>query len=198
MRSIRLRKRGFTLVELMIVVAIIGVLAALAIYGVSRYLAGAKTSEAKESVGAISRAADTAFKAFKQKAAILADGASGLAATSGLCGSATPVPAVPTNVKYQPNTAAGADFNFGDETTGWQCLKFYHDKPILYSYNYNSAAGYITPPVGGPNPGALGMEAAAKGNIDNDADFSYFARSGEVRNGNLVMADHLFVFQEGE
>ena len=40
-------KRGFTLVELMIVVAIVGILAALAIYGVSKYVKNAKTSAQK-------------------------------------------------------------------------------------------------------------------------------------------------------
>ncbi|MFP6684876.1 MAG: hypothetical protein VB934_09190 [Polyangiaceae bacterium] len=39
----------------MIVVAIIGVLAALAIYGVRKYLPHSKTSEAKQTVGAITR-----------------------------------------------------------------------------------------------------------------------------------------------
>ena len=52
--------RGFTLIELMIVVAIVGVLASLAIYGVRGYMAHAKTTEARNSLGEISKDAATA------------------------------------------------------------------------------------------------------------------------------------------
>jgi len=51
-------KKGFTLIELMIVVAIIGVLAAIAIPNFLKYQAKAKQSEAKTNLGAIGTTAE--------------------------------------------------------------------------------------------------------------------------------------------
>lgn len=53
--------RGFTLIEAMVVVLIIGVLATLAVYGVRKYVMAAKTSEPIEIINSI-RAAQEAYK----------------------------------------------------------------------------------------------------------------------------------------
>src|SRR5690606_38657512 len=60
LRKLR-RNRAFTLVELMIVVAIVGLLAALAIYGVRKYMTNAKTTEARNALGQISKGAQISW-----------------------------------------------------------------------------------------------------------------------------------------
>jgi type IV pilus assembly protein PilA len=123
---LRKREDGFTLVELMIVVAIIGVLAALAIYGVSRYLKHSKTAEATRNLGSIETGSKNAFQSETD-----------LSAPAGIgpfvhtfCVSTKITPsAVPQAAKTKaPSTDWDQD--------GWKCLKFSINEPQFYAYTY--------------------------------------------------------------
>jgi type IV pilus assembly protein PilA len=208
----RYDRRGFTLVELMIVVAIIGVLAALAIYGVRRYLASAKTSEAKNTVGAIARGADAAFQRETTASQLVGEGASSAAASHALCTSTGPdapghgpVPTLLTSVqgtKYQPRTADGNDFETGTTLGGWKCLKFSMSQPIYYQYHYNAGGNFRATGTGAPvySDPANAFEAAAQGDLDGDTQPSTFARGGQVNAATheLVLVSQVFIDNEYE
>ena len=106
LRRIR-TSRAFTLVELMIVVAIIGLLAALAIYGVRRYMTNSKTAEGRQALGAITKGARAAFEGeVWTNTDVIAAGQPSEVSSGKLCPDATAVPAdPPVAAKYQSTDA---------------------------------------------------------------------------------------------
>jgi type IV pilus assembly protein PilA len=166
-------------------VPMIGIMATLGIYGVRKYLASAKTAEAKNTIGAISRGAVAAYES-----ETVVSGKS----VHRLCASASPTPAkVPAAVKYQPSSAAGADFQAGSASAGWPCLKFSISQPIYYQYNYVTGSG-----SGKSGATASGFEASARGDLDGNGVTSFFARGADVRGGAVVLSTEIYVENEFE
>jgi type IV pilus assembly protein PilA len=197
------RKKGFPVWAIVLIgvaafiVVLVPVLAALGIYGTSRYLAAAKTAEAKNTIGAIARSAVAAYEREQFEDGVFGGG--NAPTSHRFCGSASPVPASITAVKgmkYMPSAMPGADFNAGDAQTGWPCLKFSMTMPMYYRYQYNKGSGYLVPSIA---PGPNGFEVSAQGDTNANGTLSTFARTGTVGpDDTVVVGTTIYIDNEME
>ena len=156
-RSLKKLMAGFTLVELMIVVVILGILAAVAIPAFSRYIKRSKTTEVAGNIAKIYQGEVTYYSASAERG-------SGTAAF--VAAAATPT-ASPTQNKYPANAALWAT------NTNWSAIGFGLDGAHYYQY---SALSTDT---------AVGFTAQAQGNIDGAGALSTFQRQGVQANGEI-------------
>src|SRR5205823_11024551 len=147
---------GFTLIELMIVVAIIGILAAVAIAAFMKYISRSKTTEASMNVRKLF---DSSVSYYEAEHATRAG--SIIAKQFPAAVALTPSNRCCTNSgeKCTPDPTMWQDAN-----GSWASLNFSVDDPFYYQYQYDSAGTDTT----------SSFTARAMGDLDCDGTYSTF------------------------
>jgi type IV pilus assembly protein PilA len=177
------KKSGFTLIELMIVVAIIGILAAIAIPAFIGYVKRAKTSEATGNLNSLFKTAVSYYNIERTGQGIAA-------VTQAACtvGTAARKPATPGAAKQQYNFVTATDPEFN-------ALGFAIADYIYYGYSFTSGGAACANVASDTT--IYTMEAA--GDLDGDSVFSNFELAvGTDVNNELFHARGFYIENEIE
>jgi len=174
MNKLLSKKEGFTLIELMIVVAIIGILAAIAIPAFVNYVKRSKTSEAGANLKNMFIGASAHYDSENWPGGVPAVGTTIASATH--CVLPTQAPThVPSDKKVVVNWAPAGFDNF-------RVLNFAPADPIYYAYSWVSTGATC-----GHAPSTVSVYTfRAVGDLDGDAVFSSFEMAAGTNGDNAL------------
>jgi type IV pilus assembly protein PilA len=176
MNKLLSKKEGFTLIELMIVVAIIGILAAIAIPAFVNYVKRSKTSEAQANLKSLFTGAAAYYESENWSQGVMPAGASAGAATHCTVSNAA-TGFTPTDEKYV------IDWTQETDRAQFKALNFAVADPVYYGYS-------VTVPLPGAcghAPSELDLYAfTATGDLDNDTVMSSFVMEAGSNTDNVL------------